>query len=309
MSHPDPTSFQGFSRPTYTTVPDELFDILLPTLSDAELRVLLYIVRRTFGFKRDSDSISLSQMVSGITTREGERLDAGVGLSKSSVARGLKSLREKGIILATRNSSAEKGDQPTTYRLRFTSDNSAATAPALTPVSHQQDTPPVAPMGQGLSHSWDTQHTARQETDFEYSKGETLESGVEHQDSIKLDQSASPQPQTGKALADSSLAEILKHRIRRDVGRDTRGAITVAMEQFAAELGDQAALKVSISRALNLYQASDLAVGSFVDLLYQARGEVLDRKRYPGNAPAPRNQMAYFFALVEDRLGFRQSAE
>lgn len=309
MPRTDTPSFQGFSRPTYTTVPDELFDILLPTLSDAELRVLLYIVRRTFGFKRDSDSISLSQMVSGIITRDGERLDAGVGLSKSSVARGLKSLREKGIILATRNSSAEKGDQPTTYRLRFTSDTSAHQPPATSPVSHQQDTPPVAPTRQGLLQDWDTQQTARQETDFEYSKGKTLGSEMEQPDLIKLDQSASPQPQTSQSLADSSLAEILRYRIRRDVGRDARGAITVAMEQFADELGDQAALKVSVSRALNLYQASDLAVGSFVDLLYQARGEVIDRKRYPGKAPVPRNQMAYFFALVEDRLGLRQAVE
>nr|MDP9472985.1 replication protein [Chloroflexota bacterium] len=56
--------------------------VLMPQLSDAELRVLLYIVRRTFGFKREADAISLSQMVSGITTREGQVLDRGTGLSK-----------------------------------------------------------------------------------------------------------------------------------------------------------------------------------------------------------------------------------
>ena len=68
-SMPDATSpstcFAGFSSPNYTQVPDELFDVLLPALSDAELRVLLYIIRRTFGFKRDADAISLSQMVHG----------------------------------------------------------------------------------------------------------------------------------------------------------------------------------------------------------------------------------------------------
>lgn len=44
--------FFGFKSPNYTTVPDELFDILLPRLSGAELKVLLYIVRRTFGWKK-----------------------------------------------------------------------------------------------------------------------------------------------------------------------------------------------------------------------------------------------------------------
>jgi hypothetical protein len=157
-----------------------------------------------------------------------------------------------------------------------------------------------------VSQDWDTQETAQQETAFEYSKGEIEDSGVEQRDRIKLDHGGSDRQETGDELADTSLASILKHRVRRDVGRDARGAITVAMERFAEELGDQAALKVSVSRALNLYQAAELSVGSFVDLLYQARGEVIDRRNFPGKAPVPRNRMAYFFAVVEDRLGLRE---
>ena len=44
--------FSGFVCPTTTPVPDQLFDELLHRLSGAELKVLLYIVRRTFGFKK-----------------------------------------------------------------------------------------------------------------------------------------------------------------------------------------------------------------------------------------------------------------
>ncbi len=105
MNRDQSLPFDGFASPNYTQVPDELFDTLMTQLSDCELRVLLYIVRRTFGFKRTSDTISLSQMVSGITTKDGQVLDSGTGLSKSTVARGLKSLREKGVIVATRNTS------------------------------------------------------------------------------------------------------------------------------------------------------------------------------------------------------------
>jgi hypothetical protein len=43
--------FKGFLSPRYTQVPDELFDELMAYLSGAELKVLLYIIRRTFGFK------------------------------------------------------------------------------------------------------------------------------------------------------------------------------------------------------------------------------------------------------------------
>src|SRR3954467_12317822 len=113
MPIPTPPPFDGFASPNFTQVPDELFDVLLPALADCELRVLLYIVRRTFGFKRDADAISLSQLVSGITTRDGRVLDRGTGLSKATVARGLKGLRDKGVIESERQQSAERGHEPT----------------------------------------------------------------------------------------------------------------------------------------------------------------------------------------------------
>lgn len=76
-----PTDFryEGFSHPNYTPVPDDVFDLIAPQLTEAELRVLLYIVRRTFGFKKDSDAISLNQMIHGIKTRGGRVLDQGTG--------------------------------------------------------------------------------------------------------------------------------------------------------------------------------------------------------------------------------------
>src|SRR3712207_1117548 len=112
--------FQGFSSPNYTIVPDELFDELLAELSGAELKALLYIIRRTFGFKKDADSISLSQMLHGITTQDGRVLDRGAGLSKPTLLQALRSLQEKNIITTERRRSAERGDEPNVYRLRFT---------------------------------------------------------------------------------------------------------------------------------------------------------------------------------------------
>lgn len=68
------SAFPGFRVPSYTMVPDELFDQLMPDLSGSALKVLLYIVRRTFGFKKQSDTISLTQLCCGITTRDGRAL-------------------------------------------------------------------------------------------------------------------------------------------------------------------------------------------------------------------------------------------
>jgi hypothetical protein len=110
--------FRGFHSPNYTPVPDELFDKLLSALSGAELKALLYIIRRTFGFKKQREQISLSQIRHGITTRDGRVLDRGTGLSLSAAQTAIKGLVSKGVILAQRNRTVEHGDQATTYSLR-----------------------------------------------------------------------------------------------------------------------------------------------------------------------------------------------
>src|SRR3954468_20704663 len=109
--------FVGFVAPRYTPTPDELFDDLLApgVLTEAELRVLLYIVRRTFGWKKDSDAISLSQLTGGIVRRtlgwkkdsdaislsqltggivrrDGTRLDWGAGVRRPAAVRAIRGL-------------------------------------------------------------------------------------------------------------------------------------------------------------------------------------------------------------------------
>ena len=115
-----PAAFSGFHSPRYTMVPDALFDELMAYLSGAELKVLLYIIRRTFGFKKECDSISLNQICHGITTREGQVLDQGTGLSQSTVQLALKGLVEKQAIVARRRSSPDRGYEATAYRLNLT---------------------------------------------------------------------------------------------------------------------------------------------------------------------------------------------
>lgn len=145
--------FPGFVLPTTTPVPDQFFDELLPKLSGAEVKVLLYICRRTFGFKKSSDTISLSQLVSGIRTKDGRTLDRGTHLGKASVARALKSLEEKNIIRRTRRRSDTRGDEATSYALYFL------------PSVSQNETPPVSKRNTGVSHRRDTQQTGLQQTD------------------------------------------------------------------------------------------------------------------------------------------------
>jgi len=150
--------FAGFQKPNNTPVPDEFFDELLHLLTGAEAKVVMYIIRRTFGFKKHQDNISLKQMVSGIITREGRVLDHGTGLSKDSVSRSVKSLEEMGAIVRNRNRSREKGDQPTTYSLN-----------TIDPVSENR-TPPSTKIGQGRVLKSDTQETVVQDKYVNVSK-------------------------------------------------------------------------------------------------------------------------------------------
>ena len=112
-------TFPGFQFPTTTPVPDEVFDVLMPQLSGAELKVLLYICRRTFGFRKTSDSISLSQIAHGIITRAGRVLDGGTGLSKRHVINALKVLEKKNIITVTRTVDEAGLNSVNTYSLNM----------------------------------------------------------------------------------------------------------------------------------------------------------------------------------------------
>jgi hypothetical protein len=83
-SQSDPFQFEGFETPKSTLVPDVVFDRLLTKLGEAELKALLYIIRRTFGFKKDRDPVSFNQFLRGITTKDGEVQDEGCGKGVAS---------------------------------------------------------------------------------------------------------------------------------------------------------------------------------------------------------------------------------
>src|SRR5215211_310663 len=146
--------FKGYTSPNYTQVPDELFDEQLPHLSGAELKVLLYIMRRTFGFKKTSDDISLSQICEGITTRDGRVLDQGTGLSRSTAQLAIKGLVEKNLISATRRYSEARGHEATTYSLSLCS----------TPYTENRHSP-VPKIDPALDRKSVIQETVEQETD------------------------------------------------------------------------------------------------------------------------------------------------
>jgi hypothetical protein len=155
--------FKGFSSPRYTPTPDELFDELLApgVLTEAELRVLLYIVRRTFGWKKEADAISLRQLSEGIVRRDGTRLDYGAGVGRAAASRASKSLEAKGIIRAARSAPIEGQDtEITVYSLVM----AEGEYPKDTRGVSQRSQDGIAKIPPGVSQSYPQETTVQEST-------------------------------------------------------------------------------------------------------------------------------------------------
>jgi len=348
----DSFSFRGFQSPRYTQVPDELFDELMPFLSGAELKVLLYITRKTFGWKKDSDNISISQMLNGVERRhDGAPVDHGVGLSKKTLLQALNSLEAKHIILTQRRKSPERGWEPTCYRLNIlTAPLGGETTPTLGEKLHQGVGAKSTPSPRGKNYP--IQETALQETTSQetskshpHSSDEIVISNIRNGNALVF-QTKAEEPQAGHqalsldqppdadADATSSLpltdaptqpprgfqtpASVLQRRSasRDDVASEARQAIGSYMRDFALEFGDQAPLRSTVSRAVRLYENSGLSLSGFIGYLHSARSQT---KEYSGSIRKgrgdrskgwqPANKVPYFFAVLEDQLGFREHTD
>lgn len=71
------------------------------SLTSSEQKVLDYILRRTWGFDKNLDEISLSQLERGI-----KNLDKGTGLSRPTIIKSIKGLVAKGFIKKTEGEKA-----------------------------------------------------------------------------------------------------------------------------------------------------------------------------------------------------------
>jgi hypothetical protein len=118
----------------------------------------------------------------------------------------------------------------------------------------------------------------------------------------------------GDALARSNL------RVPPKPYGEERQVIMDYVAKFAKEFNDHASLKTSTTRAYNLFTKSRVPLGSFIGRMYEAHAitkesaAAVPRRPNPtqsgtmGVAPRGRpakNRMAYWFSVLEDRLGLR----
>ena len=94
--------------PNSTQIPDVILDHWMAALSGAEFKVLMYVARRTYGFGKDCDHISLNQMAAASAAGTG-RLDRGTGLSRSGVKAACNGLIDRGILVRGNNRPKRAG--------------------------------------------------------------------------------------------------------------------------------------------------------------------------------------------------------
>ena len=73
-------------KPNSTQIPDVILDEWLPVLSGAEFQVVMFVARKTFGWGKDRDRISLSQ------------IEAGTSLARSTISAACEGLRARGML-------------------------------------------------------------------------------------------------------------------------------------------------------------------------------------------------------------------
>ena len=323
-------AFKGFQKPNYTSVPDELFDELLPLLSGSELKVLLYIIRRTFGFKKDSDTISLGQMVNGITTRDGRTLDSGAGVSKPALLQALRGLQEKNVIIIERCISEERGHEPTRYSLNIRGQDPLGKESSLPLVKNAdqgvgQETLPSPRPRKLTTQKTVIQETVSQKTELHNSNIRKIESGGKRQGRAEADAQATPGPEGVGAIL-GRMGKGHTGAVPQSAGNGASGRPEAGEEDFQRiqhiiltsqrEFGDRASAKSSTTRAWNLYQKAGYTIGRFEEALYQARSltkeataQITSEGEDPNYGLRRKIKMPYFFAVLEDVLGLRAAPQ
>ncbi|HEY2810812.1 MAG TPA: replication protein [Rhabdochlamydiaceae bacterium] len=95
------------TQKNYTQMPNVIFDYWMAQLPSPQFEILLTIVRKTVGWQKLEDAISIGQFKK-IT-----------GLSHSTIIKGIKELLSRGLITQRKLKSSEGDDAPSIYSINF----------------------------------------------------------------------------------------------------------------------------------------------------------------------------------------------
>jgi hypothetical protein len=305
------TAFSGFDRPesNYFRMPNTWTDITAEIDNIAELKVVEYILRHTWGYQEYGlkKHITIDEFVNGRRLKDGSRMDKGTGLSERAVYDGLRKAVENRLIEEEMDDS-DRGRIKKSYSLRMR-ENAHASGELQTLQSGVQTLHPplqgLHPDPQTLQprgarnaprtekETQERHSLERYSSNFEGSHNQVEGTGKRPDtttqtahDAAALNGSATLGgfPRTtdhGSATGPASLKDLIARRRQSSGGprrarptgsSEDRERLQPFLEDFARELGDEAPLSSTITRTLTIFKAAGVSPERWSDLLYQARG-------------------------------------
>jgi DNA-binding PadR family transcriptional regulator len=305
------TPFSGFDRPesNYFRMPNTWTDITAEIDNIAELKVVEYILRHTWGYQEYGlkKHITIDEFVNGRRRQDGSRMDKGTGLSERAVYDGLRKAVENSLIEEEIDDS-DRGRIKKSYSLRMRENAHAGEelqslqsgVQSLHP--HLQDLHPdpqtlqVRGASDAPRTEKDTQerhsierHPSNFERSHDQVEGSEKRPGATLQPTHPtgaLNGSAAltgfqRTTDRGSAAGPTSLKDLIARRRQSSRGprrgrpagsSEDRERLRPFLEDFARELGDEAPLSSTITRTLTIFKAAGVPPERWSDLLYQARG-------------------------------------
>ncbi|MBT9173889.1 MAG: hypothetical protein DDT21_02295 [Syntrophomonadaceae bacterium] len=103
----DEKKFAGFAQPkeNWSKLPHALIDELHNITSESELKVILYILRHTWGYHDSEKRITIDEFCFGRKRSDGSRIDNGCGITANSVKAGIENAVNHGYIIVEEDAS------------------------------------------------------------------------------------------------------------------------------------------------------------------------------------------------------------
>jgi len=282
------TQFTGFSRPesNFFRMPNEWVDITADIDNIAELKIVQYILRHTWGYQEYGikKHITIDEFIRGRKRKDGSRIDRGTGLSEMSVRNGIAKALEHGFIEAFVDDS-DKARVKKYYSLTMQSNE-----PYEKDAYEEVQT--LEPGVQSLD-SRGTKFRPRSEK-------ETLERNLYIRNSkSKLQKKISNEKQGYQSF--QAIGDLLKKQPEPQGGEVQRlpESIEASIDDITDAFHDIRNRRSNRTHVLHMYQASGKTEERFNSYLYEARSIT----KQQGSI---KKKMPYFFRVLEDITGVQQ---
>lgn len=96
-------TFQGFkqSQENWAKLPHEFIELLPLFSTMAELKIVIYVLRHTWGYNDPNKKITIDEFMNGRKRADDTRIDSGTGMSKTAVIDGINKALEHGFLCVT----------------------------------------------------------------------------------------------------------------------------------------------------------------------------------------------------------------